>query len=132
MRTYGPIASTLAVAAALAAPAIARAEGEPTPERAPSADLRGLYAPMHPDSGHTMERTASPDTWDLTAVARLSYALRPVALRDPMGTLAYSVVSRQSIADLGLSMGILRRVTVGVDLPVLLSRRRRSAIPRSA
>jgi OOP family OmpA-OmpF porin len=121
MRACVLVGSVFALACALVSPKLALAEGEPDAASAPSADLRGLYAPLHPESGLTMERVASPDTWDLTATGRLSYAMRPVALRDPNGTLAYAVVDDQVVADFGLSVGFARRVTAGVDVPVLLA-----------
>lgn len=102
-------------------PALAHAEGEPSAERAPSADLRGLYAPMHAASGLSLERAASPAWGAITTQARLSYGYRPLTLRDPTGALAYAIVEHQAIADLGVSLGLARRATLGVDLPVLLA-----------
>jgi hypothetical protein len=114
-------ACTALLLASLIEPALAHAEGEPRADRAPSADLRGLYAPLHAASGLSLERAASPEWGAVTTQARLSYGYRPLTLRDPTGALAYSIVEHQAIADLGVSFGLARRATLGVDLPVLLA-----------
>jgi len=85
----------------------------------PSADLRGTFAPLHHEAGLSTEPADSPDTGDITSVARISYAFRPVVLRDG-GEIAYRVVEHQFTGDLGFSVGLAGRITLGVDLPILL------------
>ncbi len=89
-------------------------------ERQPSTDLRGLYAPMHHEAGLVVEPADSPDTGSVTANMRLVYAFRPVVLRDDAGEIAYHVVEHQFTTDVGLSVGLFGRVTLGLDLPVLV------------
>ena len=64
----------------------------------PSADLRGTFAPLHHEAGLSTERPTTPDTGDITGVARVSYAFRPVVLRQN-GEIAYSVVEHQFTGD---------------------------------
>jgi OmpA-OmpF porin, OOP family len=101
-----------AVALSLAVPGSAYA----TP---PSADLRGTFAPLHAEGGLAMEPTDSPATGDVTGHARLSYGFRPVVL-ESQDVTAYEVIAHQFMADLGVNVGLFGRVTLGLDLPVLV------------
>ncbi len=87
-------------------------------ERQPSADLRGLHAPMHHDAGLAVEPADSPDTGAVTANMRLVYAFRPVVLRDDSGEIAYHVVEHQFTTDVGLSVGLFGRLSVAAALAV--------------
>jgi len=86
----------------------------------PSADLRGTFAPLHHEAGLAIEPADSPESGELTGNVRFSYAFRPVVLRDASEEIAYRVVEHQFTGDLGLAVGILGRLTVGVDIPVLM------------
>lgn len=118
MRTALPahpkVLAAFALLSACLLPASALADEQP------SADLRGAYAPLHHEAGLVVEPTDSPDSGDITGAVRASYAFRPVTLRDQHDNLAYSVVEHQFTADIGLSVGIAGRVTLGIDLPLLL------------
>lgn len=85
----------------------------------PSADLRGTFAPLHHEAGLSTEPADSPETGEVTGVARVSYAFRPVVLRQN-GEIAYSVVEHQVTGDLGFSVGLAGRLTLGIDLPILM------------
>jgi hypothetical protein len=95
----------------------------------PSADLRGTYAPLHHEAGMGMESVKSPGTGEMTASVRLSYAFRPVVLRrsptpgeteaEDSGIL-HSIIEHQFTGDFMVSVGLVERVTLGVDLPVVL------------
>ncbi len=98
----------------LALAASARADEQP------SADLRGTFAPMHHDAGLSFEPADSPETGDITGVARLSYGFRPVVLREASGAIAYRVVEHQFTGDVAVGVGIAGRLTLGLDLPLLL------------
>jgi hypothetical protein len=98
--------------AMLAAPAVQAAE--------PSADLRGLYAPLSHEAGLTLEPVASPGSGDLTASTRVSYAFLPVVLRGASGDIRHAVIEHQFTGDFMVSVGLFERLTVGVDLPVVL------------
>src|SRR5687768_8127638 len=86
----------------------------------PSADLRGTFAPLHHEAGMGMESVRSPGTGETTASVRGSYAFRPVVLRGLDGEIAHSVVEHQFTGDFMVSVGLFERVTLGVDLPVVL------------
>jgi hypothetical protein len=86
----------------------------------PSADLRGTYAPLHHDAGTGMESVRSPATGETTAHARVSYAFRPIVLRGQNGEIAYAVVEHQFTGDFSVAVGLFERLTLGLDLPVVL------------
>ncbi len=86
----------------------------------PSADLRGTYAPLHHDAGMGMESVRSPATGEATANVRVSYAFRPIVLRGQNGEIAYSVVEHQFTGDFSVAVGLFERLTLGLDLPVVL------------
>lgn len=86
----------------------------------PSADLRGSYAPLHHDAGLAIEPADSPESGELTATVRFTYAFRPVVLRDENEEIAYRVVEHQFTGDVGLAVGLFGRLTIGLDLPVLM------------
>lgn len=110
-----PLTFSLSMVAMTAIAAPARAD-EP-----PSADLRGLYAPLHHDSGMTVESVRSPATGEVTAAARLSYAFRPVVLRDADAEIAARVLEHQFTGDFVASVGLFERLTLGLDLPLVLA-----------
>jgi hypothetical protein len=66
-----------------------------------------------------MEPTDSPGTGEVTGHARFSYGFRPVVLQSQDVT-AYEVIAHQFMADLGLNVGLFGRLTLGLDLPVLM------------
>lgn len=87
----------------------------------PSADLRGTFAPLHHDAGVTTESVRSPGTGEMTAAARMSYAFRPVVLRDAQGEIASRIVEHQFTGDFVASVGLFERLTLGLDLPIVLA-----------
>jgi hypothetical protein len=108
------LCTTFAVASSAAAPALAAGE-------APSLDLRGFRPSTDPASGLYLEPASTPDTGDFSAGAWLSYAYRPVTLKDPTtGERAFQVLSHQLTSDLTMSVGIAKRLALGLDLPILL------------
>ncbi len=106
--------STFAVTLAAAAPALAGGD-------APSLDLRGFRPPTDAASGLYLEPAATPDTGEFTAAAWMSYAYRPITLKDPTtGARAFEVLSHQLTTDLTLSVGFGKRLALGLDLPMLV------------
>jgi OOP family OmpA-OmpF porin len=108
MRRLLPFALTTAVAPAAFA------------DEQPSADLRGTFAPLHHDAGITIESVRSPGTGETTAAVRISYAFRPVVLRGTDGEIAAKIVEHQFTGDFVASVGLFERLTLGLDLPVVL------------
>ncbi|AKT37048.1 thrombospondin type 3 repeat-containing protein [Chondromyces crocatus] len=87
----------------------------------PSVDIRGFRASADPGAGLYLEPAASPATGDVSAAAWLSYGHRPIALQDPVtGESRFRVLSHQLSGDLAASVGIAERLTLGLDLPVIL------------
>lgn len=117
MRTLVPL---LVMPLVLAAAHPVLAQTSPATEPQPSADLRGLYAPMHHEAGLAIEPADSPETGALTGSARFSYAFRPVVLRGDDGEIAYRVIEHQLTGDIGLNIGLFGRLTLGLDLPLVL------------
>jgi len=109
----------LLAAAALAlvlAPRSARAQ-----VTVPSADLRNFYASTDPAAGLYLEPAASPGTGEWNAGLWLSYAFRPVTLRDPTTKeIAFNVIHDQVTGDVTANFGIGHRFALGFDLPVLI------------
>ncbi|HTJ83943.1 MAG TPA: thrombospondin type 3 repeat-containing protein [Polyangiaceae bacterium] len=60
------------------------------------------------------------DTGEVTAAIRVSYAFRPVVLRDDAGEIHARVVEHQLTGDAVVSFGIAHRLALGVDLPHVL------------
>src|SRR5262245_56730736 len=58
----------------------------------PSLDLRNFHPSADPQAGIYFEPAASPRTVDWSAAAWLSYAYRPVTLRDPADEIAFRVI----------------------------------------
>src|SRR5688572_21612683 len=92
----------------------------------PSADLRGTYAPLHHEAGMGMESVKSPNTGEMTGSVRVSYAFRPVVLRRTPtagaedSDILHSIIEHQFTGDFMVSIGLVERVTLGVDRPVVL------------
>ena len=87
----------------------------------PSVDARGFRGSTDPASGLYLEPASSPGTGEWNANLWLSYAYRPITLRDPStDEIAFDVVSHQVTADLAAGVGIAQRVALGLDLPVLV------------
>jgi hypothetical protein len=87
----------------------------------PSLDLRGFRPSTDPASGLYLEPAASPATGDFSVAAWMSYAYRPVTLKDPTtGERAFDVLKHQLTSDVTASVGIAERLTLGFDLPMLV------------
>lgn len=109
-RAFSAFAATLAVAA----PAFAG-------DAIPSLDLRGFRPSTDAAAGLYLEPAATPATGDFTVSAWMSYAHRPVTLKDPTtGERAFDVLQHQITSDLTASVGFGHRLTLGLDLPVLV------------
>ena len=114
MRSRALLASAAVVA--LLAPRAALAQ---TP--VPSADLRNFHASTDPASGLYLEPAVSPGTAEWNAGMWLSYAFRPITLRDPTTkAVAFDVIRHQITGDVTASFGLFHRFALGVDLPVLV------------
>ena len=87
----------------------------------PSVDARGFRASTDAASGLYLEPATSPSTGDWNANLWLSYAYRPITLRDPStDEIAFDIVSHQVTADLAAGVGIAQRASLGLDLPILV------------
>ncbi len=87
----------------------------------PSVDVRGFRASTDPASGLYLEPASSPGTGEWNAGLWLSYAYRPITLRDPVSDeIRFDVIEHQLTADLVAGVGIAGRAALGVDVPVLL------------
>jgi hypothetical protein len=87
----------------------------------PSLDLRGFHPSTDPSSGLYLEPAASPATLDWNVGLWLSYAYKPITLRDAATDEAvFDVIRHQLTGDLVAGVGIGRRAALGLDLPFLL------------
>ncbi|MEP7127008.1 MAG: hypothetical protein ABJE95_39110 [Byssovorax sp.] len=115
MRSRALLAS--AAVAVLLAPRSARAQATPVP----SADLRNFHASTDPASGLYLEPASTPGTAEWNAGLWMSYAFRPITLRDPTTrAVAFDVIRHQVTGDVTASLGLFHRFALGVDLPVLV------------
>ncbi|NUQ72286.1 MAG: hypothetical protein HUU21_01890 [Polyangiaceae bacterium] len=107
----------LAVSATLFAPA--RSLGA---ELHPSLDLRGFRPSTDPASGLYLEPASSPASLDWNVGLWLSYAYKPITLRDAATDEArFDVIRHQLTGDLTAGVGIGKRAAIGLDLPFLLA-----------
>jgi hypothetical protein len=83
----------------------------------PSLDLRGFRPPTAPDSALYLEPTRTPGGSEWNVGAWLSYAHRPVTLRDADGEHRASVIAHQFSVDYLASFGIGERLAIGLSLP---------------
>lgn len=108
----------LALVASALSFAPARAFGAELP---PSLHLRGFHASSDPGSGLYLEPASSPATLDWNVGLWLSYAYKPITLRDAdTDEAVFDVISHQLTGDLVAGVGIGRRAAIGLELPFLL------------
>jgi hypothetical protein len=88
-------------------------------EPPPSLDLRGFQAPTHPEGLTRLEPTATPapGEWNIGAFA--SYAYRPVVVPDTSASPGWVAVQNQAAFDLVGSIGVVKRVSFGLALPII-------------
>ncbi len=89
-------------------------------EPQPSIDLRNLQPPTDPQGSIYMEPTATPGPWKWNTAGWLSYAWRPVVLRDGAGNVLGRIVDHQLSFDFLANMGIGSRGAIGIDVPSVL------------
>src|SRR5687768_11360574 len=87
----------------------------------PSVDLRGFRPPTHPEGLLSLEPTAAPAPGEWNAGSWLSYAYRPIVVRDAFRNDDVPVIEHQLSLDLVAGIGVADRVGVGVSLPVVLT-----------
>ena len=105
------------LAAALALFAAGRARADPVP----SLDLRGFSAPIDPASGVSIQPVEAPATGEWSAGLWTQYAYRLITLRDAQtNAVLADLVRHQVSSDFTASVGLWRRLLVGLDLPVVV------------
>jgi len=92
----------------------------------PSLDVRTWRPSTDPNASLVLEPVATPGPWGFNADGWLSYANRPVAIRE--GTLLVPI-QNQLGADLTLDLGLGSRAAVGIDLPTFLYQEGSSGLP---
>jgi hypothetical protein len=116
MRSRALLASAALALVLASAPRAARAQAT-----VPSADLRNFHASTDPAAGLYLEPAESPGTAEWNAGMWLSYAFRPITLREPTtNAVAFNVIHHQVTGDVTASVGVGHRFALGFDLPVLL------------
>src|SRR5262249_42872021 len=71
-------------------------------------------------SGLTVQPAAAPGTGEWNVGLFMSYAYRPVTLKDAVSNVVVSnVVKHQLTSDVVAGVGLWHRLQVGIDLPVL-------------
>jgi hypothetical protein len=111
MRSRAIVASVALLLAARAARA----------DPVPSLDLRSFHAPIDPASGVWVTPADSPGSGEWNAGLWLSYAFRPITLRDASTkAIALDVIEHQLTSDVVAAVGLWHRLELGVDVPILL------------
>lgn len=87
----------------------------------PSADLRGSRVPLSEQAGLHVDPVSSPASGEVHVAVRTSYAYRPIALRDAAGEAVLVPLEHQLTGDVLLAVGLLGRLTLSLDLPVVIA-----------
>ncbi len=86
----------------------------------PSLDL-GFHPPTDPNGGLNYEPAEAPDTFDWNAALWMTYAWRPVTVRDPAADeVVNSIIEHQLGGNVVFNIGFWKRLAVGLDLPFVL------------
>ncbi len=86
----------------------------------PSLDVRGFQPSTAPDGSLYLEPTRTPGPWQWNAAGWLSWAWRPVVLRNAQGDRVASLVDHQTSFDFTASTGIGRYAAIGIDVPAVI------------
>jgi OOP family OmpA-OmpF porin len=87
----------------------------------PSLDLRSFHAPIDPASGVWVTPADTSGTGEWNAGVWLSYAFRPVTLRDATTkAISLDVIEHQVTSDVVASVGLWHRLQLGIDVPILI------------
>jgi hypothetical protein len=92
----------------------------------PSLDVRTWRPSTDPSASLVLEPVATPGAWGFNAGGWLSYANRPVVVREGAPLVP---VQNQLGADLTLDLGLGTRAAVGIDLPAFLYQVGSSGLP---
>lgn len=87
----------------------------------PSVNLRGFQPPTAPDGSLYMEPAMTPGPWNWNAAGMLSWAYRPVVLRNSNGDTIANLVGSQMSFDFLAGTGIGKRGAVGLALPAVIA-----------
>jgi OmpA-OmpF porin, OOP family len=90
------------------------------PDPVPSLDLRGYRPSTDPAGGFYIEPVSTPDHGDTNVGLALSYAYRPVWLREKNTGEEFNVITHQLTGALVGSIGAFGRLSFGADLPFVL------------
>jgi hypothetical protein len=86
---------------------------------APSLDLRGFQPTTHPEGLTRLEPTSTPGPGEWNVGAFASYAYRPVVVPDTSAYPGWVAVQNQLALDLVGSIGVVKRVSFGLTLPII-------------
>ncbi len=86
----------------------------------PSVDVRHFQPPTSPDGSLYLESTRSPGAGLWNVGSWLSWAYRPVVLRDADDEVVAKLVSHQLSLDVLGSVGVTRHAAIGLSIPAVL------------
>lgn len=110
----------------VAAAFVCLAESTTSAQTLPSLDVRTWRPSTDASASLVLEPVATPGAWGFSAGGWLSYANRPVVLREGPSLVP---VQNQLGADLTLDLGLGSRAAVGIDLPAFLYQQGSSGLP---
>lgn len=98
----------------------------------PSIDARTWAPSSDPEASLATEPASVPDAWQWNVAAWAHYAQQPIALRDPAtGNPALRPIAHSLGSDVVAGLGLGRRASVGVDVPVVSWQDGTSPLPPS-
>lgn len=90
------------------------------PDPVPSLDLRGYRPSTDPSAGLYNEPVSTPEHGDRNVGLSLSYAYNPIWMREQHTGEVFRVIEHQLTGDLVANIGVLGRMSLGIDLPFVL------------
>jgi hypothetical protein len=90
------------------------------PDPVPSLDLRGYRPSTDAGGGIYNEPVSTPEHGDGNVGLMLSYAYRPLYMRERTTGEEFRIISHQLTGDLVGSIGVLGRLSLGADLPFII------------
>jgi OOP family OmpA-OmpF porin len=90
------------------------------PDPVPSLDLRGYQPSTDPSAGLYNEPVSTPAHGDSNVGLVLSYAYNPIWMREQHTGEVFRVIKHQLTGDLIGNIGVLGRMSLGIDVPFVL------------
>jgi hypothetical protein len=98
----------------------------------PSVDVRTWRPSTDPSASLVLEPMATPGPWNWSVGAWLDYTNRPVTITENGGPTALHPIENLLGSDVTASLGLGKRASVGIDLPMFLYQNGSGGLPAAA